>query len=136
MKGQSKVLVGMEKEFYLGWSYDRLECGDYEEVEALCMCFNLFFSDGTSLSLWEGDSMCPSGYQPCTYGRWKWEDKKPPRWMRRLKGGPKEVLIVEDKRGLKIKYSSNGRNILRVDEYGEDIYYPSGFVSLDLGLFK
>ena len=131
-----KVLIGMEKEFYLDRAYARPSGGGYKEVEALRMCFNLFFSDGSSLSLWEGESLCPSGYQPCTYGCWKWVKRLPPRWMRRLKGGPLEVLIEEDQLGITLKSSSNGRKILRTSKYGEDKYYPSGFVSLKLGLFK
>lgn len=126
----------MEKEFYLDRTYVRRGRGEYKEVEALRMRFNIFFSDGSALSLWEGESMCPSGYQPCTYGCWVWLEGKPPRWMRRLKGGPLEVLVEEDQGRIILKSSSNGRKILRASKYGEDKYYPSGFVSLKLGLFK
>lgn len=134
-KKNYKTLIGVENEWYI----TTIPQGCYDEytwVKALCVRNVLYFADGTSLSVWMDEGICPSGWQTCTYGCWKWGDKKPHSWMKKVRDGEMEVSLKEDSVELIMRNAETGRKILKVSSYGGDQYYPCGGVSLDSRIFR
>ena len=102
-----KVLIGMEKEFYL----DRTYVGRGEpprEGEK----YNFIFSDGSVLSLWEGG---PSSERE-SRGGWKWEKGRRP-FSHRLRSSFMEVLIKETGGGIRIN-STSGTLVASLSDEG------------------
>ena len=90
--------------------------------------YNVFFDDGSVLSLWEQDDTSPSGCEACTYGYWAWHESVDAKFNWQMK--PIEVNVFEalreDKEAVKV-ILSNGDLIASADKYGSDEYYPEGF---------
>ena len=90
--------------------------------------YNVFFDDGSVLSLWEQDDTSPSGCEACTYGYWAWRKSVDINFNWQMK--PIEVNVFEslreDKEAVKV-ILSNGDLIASADKYGSDEYYPEGF---------
>lgn len=90
--------------------------------------YNVFFDDGSVLSLWEQDDTSPSGCEACTYGYWAWHESVDAKFNWQMK--PIEVNVFEslreDKEAVKV-ILSNGDLIASADKYGSDEYYPVGF---------
>ena len=133
----TKILLGVERQEYLGTKYVTEGREDlYKSIESLCERFILYFEDGTSLTIWEESDICPSGWTTCSYGYFEW-GKKTPHKMSELKDGSTEVTIEEDKwEGMTIESALDGKEVATIDKDGGDIYYPAGFIYLDLELFK
>lgn len=90
--------------------------------------YNVFFDDGSVLSLWEQDDTSPSGCEACTYGYWAWHESVGIKFNWQMQ--PIEVNIFEalreDKEAVKV-ILGNGDLIASADKYGVDEYYPEGF---------
>ena len=84
--------------------------------------YNVFFDDGSVLSLWEQWDTSPSGCEACTYGYWAWHESVGTKFNWQMQ--PIEVNIFEalreDKEAVKV-ILSNG------DLIASDEYYPEGF---------
>lgn len=131
-----KILLGIKREEYLGTKYVTEGREDlYKSIESLCERFILYFEDSTSLTIWEEQDICPSGWTTCTYGRYEWGERTPHK-MSDLKDGPTEVLVEECDKGITLESALNEEEIVTVDWDGGDRYYPAGFAYLDLELFK
>lgn len=130
-----KILIGMERKEYLGVKYMAERGEDFKSVKSLCERFILYFEDSTSLTIWEEQNICPSGWTTCTYGRYEWGERTPHK-MSDLKDGPTEVLVEECDKGITLESALNEEEIVTVDWDGGDRYYPAGFAYLDLELFK
>lgn len=90
--------------------------------------YNVFFDDGSVLSLWEQGDTSPSGCEACTYGYWAWHESVGIKFNWQMQ--PIEVNIFEalreDKEAVKV-ILGNGDLIASADKYGVDEYYPEGF---------
>ena len=90
--------------------------------------YNVFFDDGSVLSLWEQGDTSPSGCEACTYGYWAWHESADTKFNWQMQ--PIEVNIFEalreDKEAVKV-ILGNGDLIASADKYGVDEYYPEGF---------
>ncbi len=90
--------------------------------------YNVFFDDGSILSLWEQGDTSPSGCEACTYGYWAWHESVDTKFNWQMQ--PIEVNIFEalreDKEAVKV-ILGNGDLIASADKYGSDEYYPEGF---------
>ena len=90
--------------------------------------YNVFFDDGSVLSLWEQGDTSPSGCEACTYGYWAWPESVGIKFNWQMQ--PIEVNIFEalreDKEAVKV-ILGNGDLIASADKYGVDEYYPEGF---------
>lgn len=90
--------------------------------------YNVFFDDGSILSLWEQGDTSPSGCEACTYGYWAWHESVDINFNWQMQ--PIEVNIFEalreDKEAVKV-ILGNGDLIASADKYGLDEYYPEGF---------
>ena len=90
--------------------------------------YNVFFDDGSVLSLWGQWDTSPSGCEACTYGYWAWHESVGTKFNWQMQ--PIEVNIFEalreDKEAVKV-ILSNGDLIASADKYGSDEYYPEGF---------
>ena len=130
MKKYEKILVGIERELYVGSYVDEKSQFSYPcENERIV----LIFSNGTHLTIWEEQDICPSGYTTCTYGRWKRGKGKRP-FSYRMKGGPMQVTIEEGK-DIVVRESQTNEVIACTDYDGGDEYYPQGEIYLDFELF-
>lgn len=130
MKKLEKILVGMEKELYVGSYVDVKSQFSYPcEDERIV----LVFSDGTYLVLWEEQDICPSGYTTCTYGHWEWGEGKRP-FSYRMKGGPMQVTI-EEGQDVVVRVKQTDKVVAYTDYDGGDEYYPQGETYLDFELF-
>ena len=90
--------------------------------------YNVFFDDGSILSLWEQGDTSPSGCEACTYGYWAWHESVDTKFnwqMQPIKVNVFESLR-EDKEAVKV-ILGNGDLIASADKYGLDEYYPEGF---------
>lgn len=90
------------------------------------------------LSIWDQEDICPSGYEPCTYGCWKWgkdDSSTSIDWGME----PLEVIISEDIEGdypqIEVKLP-NGEIIAFADENGGEEYYPVGSAGLGFECWK
>ena len=90
--------------------------------------YNVFFDDGSVLSLWEQGDTSPSGCEACTYGYWAWHESADTKFNWQMQ--PIEVNVFEalreDKEAVKV-ILGNGDLIASADKYGTDEYYPEGF---------
>ena len=90
--------------------------------------YNVFFDDGSILSLWEQGDTSPSGCEACTYGYWAWHESVDTKFNWQMQ--PIEVNVFEslreDKEAVKV-ILGNGDLIASADKYGLDEYYPEGF---------
>lgn len=90
--------------------------------------YNVFFDDGSILSLWEQGDTSPSGCEACTYGYWAWHESVDTKFNWQMQ--PIEVNVFEslreDKEAVKV-ILGNGDLIASADKYGSDEYYPEGF---------
>lgn len=126
IKRSSKVLVGIMVDKIETF---RVEKGgyDFEFLPYMGLRYNLCFSDGSVLSLWEGDYVCPSGYEPCAYGYWEWTEGKPSnKWGMK----PLEVEVREGREGdcddVVVSLRGSGDRVASVSKDGGDGYYPCG----------
>ena len=131
----NKTLAGVENEWYVATIPQGVD-NEYTWVKALCVKNILFFTDGTSLSVWVTESICLSGWQTCTYGCWEWGDKKPHPWMKKVRDREMKVSLREDSVELIMRNAETGRKILKASSFGDDLYYPCGGVSLDSRIFR
>ena len=103
---------------------------DHNEIAKgyLSRRYNVFFDDGSVLSLWEQGDTSPSGCEACTYGYWAWHESVGIKFNWQMQ--PIEVNIFEalreDKEAVKV-ILGNGDLIASADKYGVDEYYPEGF---------
>ena len=120
------------KKKMLGVVIDLIENQIYDHNEIakgyLSRRYNVFFDDGSVLSLWEQDDTSPSGCEACTYGYWAWHESVGIKFNWQMQ--PIEVNIFEalreDKEAVKV-ILGNGDLIASADKYGVDEYYPEGF---------
>lgn len=93
--------------------------------------YNVFFDDGSVLSLWEQGDTSPFGCEACIYGYWAWRKGVDINFNWQMQ--PIEVNIFEalreDKEAVKV-IRCNGDLIASVDKYGLDEYYPEGFAQV------
>ena len=116
----------------LGVVIDLIENQIYDHNEIakgyLSRRYNVFFDDGSVLSLWEQGDTSPSGCEACTYGYWAWHESVGIKFNWQMQ--PIEVNIFEalreDKEAVKV-ILGNGDLIASADKYGVDEYYPEGF---------
>ena len=116
----------------LGMVIDLIENQIYDHNEMakgyLSRRYNVFFDDGSILSLWEQGDTSPSGCEACTYGYWAWHESVDTKINWQMQ--PIEVNVFEalreDKEAVKV-ILSNGDLITSADKYGSDEYYPEGF---------
>ena len=119
-----KKMLGMVIDLIENQIYDHNEMAkDY-----LSRRYNIFFDDGSILSLWEQGDTSPSGCEACTYGYWAWHESVDTKFNWQMQ--PIEVNIFEalreDKEAVKV-ILGNGDLIASADKYGSDEYYPEGF---------
>lgn len=91
--------------------------------------YNVFFDDGSVLSLWEQGDVCPSGYEAYTYGYWAWHkgvDIKFNWQMQPIGVDVFETLRGGDEEAVKVVLN-NGDLVASADRYGSYEYYPVGF---------
>ena len=120
------------KKILLGVVIDLIENQIYDHNEIpkgyLSRRYNVFFNDGSVLSLWEQGDTSPSGCEACTYGYWAWHESVGIKFNWQMQ--PIEVNIFEalreDKEAVKV-ILGNGDLIASADKYGVDEYYPEGF---------
>ena len=120
------------KKILLGIIMDLIENQIYDHNEIakgyLSRRYNVFFDDGSVLSLWEQGDTSPSGCEACTYGYWAWHESIDIKFNWQMQ--PIEVNIFEalreDKEAVKV-ILGNGDLIASADKYGSDEYYPEGF---------
>ena len=120
------------KKILLGVVVDLIENQIYDHNEMakgyLSRRYNVFFDDGSVLSLWEQGDTSPSGCEACTYGYWAWHESVGIKFNWQMQ--PIEVNIFEalreDKEAVKV-ILGNGDLIASADKYGVDEYYPEGF---------
>lgn len=120
------------KKKMLGMVIDLIENQIYDHNEMakgyLSRRYNVFFDDGSVLSLWEQGDTSPSGCEACTYGYWAWHESADTKFNWQMQ--PIEVNIFEalreDKEAVKV-ILGNGDLIASADKYGVDEYYPEGF---------
>lgn len=120
------------KKILLGVVIDLIENQIYDHNEIpkgyLSRRYNVFFDDGSVLSLWEQGDTSPSGCEACTYGYWAWHESVDTKFNWQMQ--PIEVNVFEalreDKEAVKI-ILGNGDLIASADKYGSDEYYPEGF---------
>lgn len=120
------------KKKMLGMVIDLIENQIYDHNEMakgyLSRRYNVFFDDGSILSLWEQGDTSPSGCEACTYGYWAWHESVDTKINWQMQ--PIEVNVFEalreDKEAVKV-ILSNGDLIASADKYGSDEYYPEGF---------
>ena len=116
----------------LGMIIDLIENQIYDHNEIpkgyLSRRYNVFFDDGSVLSLWEQGDTSPSGCEACTYGYWSWHESVDTKFNWQMQ--PIEVNVFEalreDKEAVKV-ILGNGDLIASADKYGSDEYYPEGF---------
>lgn len=120
------------KKKMLGMVIDLIENQIYDHNEMakgyLSRRYNVFFDDGSVLSLWEQGDASPSGCEACTYGYWAWHESADTKFnwqMQPIKVNVFEALR-EDKEAVKV-ILGNGDLIASADKYGSDEYYPEGF---------
>ena len=129
------------KKNLLGMVIDLIENQIYnhnENVKSyLSRRYNVFFDDGSVLSLWEQGDNCPSGNDGCNYGYWSWHEGVDISFNWQMQ--PIEVNILEalrgDKEAVKVVLD-NGDLIASADKYGSDEYYPSGFAQVGFEVRK
>ena len=119
-----KKMLGMVIDLIENQIYDHNEMAkDY-----LSRRYNIFFDDGSILSLWEQGDTSPSGCEACNYGYWAWHESVDTKINWQMK--PIEVNVFEalreDKEAVKV-ILGNGDLIASADKYGSDEYYPEGF---------
>ena len=120
------------KKKMLGVVIDLIENQIYDHNEIakgyLSRRYNVFFDDGSVLSLWEQGDTSPSGCEACTYGYWAWHESVGIKFNWQMQ--PIEVNIFEalreDKEAVKV-ILGDGDLIASADKYGVDEYYPEGF---------
>lgn len=120
------------KKILLGVVVDLIENQIYDHNEMakgyLSRRYNVFFNDGSVLSLWEQGDTSPSGCEACTYGYWSWHESVDTKFNWQMQ--PIEVNVFEalreDKEAVKV-ILGNGDLIASADKYGTDEYYPEGF---------
>lgn len=120
------------KKKMLGMIIDLIENQIYDHNEIpngyLSRRYNVFFDDGSVLSLWEQGDTSPSGCEACTYGDWSWHESVDTKFNWQMQ--PIEVNVFEalreDKEAVKV-ILGNGDLIASADKYGTDEYYPEGF---------
>lgn len=120
------------KKILLGVVVDLIENQIYDHNEMakgyLSRRYNVFFDDGSVLSLWEQGDTSPSGCEACTYGYWAWHESVDTKFNWQMQ--PIEVNVFEalreDKEAVKVIFG-NGDLITSADKYGSDEYYPEGF---------
>ncbi len=120
------------KKILLGIVMDLMENQIYDHNEIakgyLSRRYNVFFDDGSVLSLWEQGDTSPSGCEACTYGYWSWHESVATKFNWQMQ--PIEVNVFEalreDKEAVKV-ILGNGDLIASADKYGSDEYYPEGF---------
>ena len=120
------------KKILLGIIMDLIENQIYDHNEIakgyLSRRYNVFFDDGSVLSLWEQGDTSPSGCEACTYGYWAWHESIYIKFNWQMQ--PIEVNIFEalreDKEAVKV-ILGNSDLIASADKYGSDEYYPEGF---------
>lgn len=120
------------KKKMLGMAIDLIENQIYDHNEMaksyLSRRYNVFFDDGSILSLWEQGDTSPSGCEACAYGYWAWHESVDTKFNWQMQ--PIEVNIFEalreDKEAVKV-ILGNGDLIASADKYGSDEYYPEGF---------
>ena len=120
------------KKKMLGVVIDLIENQIYDHNEIakgyLSRRYNVFFDDGSVLSLWEQGDTSPSGCEACTYGYWALHESVGIKFNWQMQ--PIEVNIFEalreDKEAVKV-ILGNGDLIASADKYGVDEYYPEGF---------
>lgn len=120
------------KKILLGVVVDLIENQIYDHNEMakgyLSRRYNVFFDDGSVLSLWEQGDTSPSGCEACTYGYWSWHESVDTKFNWQMQ--PIEVNVFEalreDKEAVKV-ILGNGDLIASADKYGTDEYYPEGF---------
>ena len=120
------------KKKMLGMVIDLIEnqIYDYNKMAKryLSRRYNVFFDDGSVLSLWEQGDTSPSGCEACTYGYWAWHEGVDIKFNWQMQ--PIEVNVFEalreDKEAVKV-ILGNGDLIASADKYGLDEYYPEGF---------
>ena len=120
------------KKILLGVVVDLIENQIYDHNEMakgyLSRRCNVFFDDGSVLSLWEQGDTSPSGCEACTYGYWSWHESVDTKFNWQMQ--PIEVNVFEalreDKEAVKV-ILGNGDLIASADKYGTDEYYPEGF---------
>ena len=120
------------KKILLGVVVDLIENQIYDHNEMakgyLSRRYNVFFDDGSVLSLWEQGDTSPSGCEACTYGYWAWHESVDTKFNWQMQ--PIEVNVFEalreDKEAVKV-ILGNGDLIASADKYGSDEYYPEGF---------
>ena len=126
LKKSSKVLLGIKVDKIETFNVEKGGC-DFEFLPYMGLRYNLCFSDGSVLSLWEGDYVCPSGYEPCTYGYWEWTEGKPSnKWGME----PLEVEVREGREGdcddVVVSLQDGGDRVATVSKDGGEVYYPIG----------
>ena len=121
------------KKKMLGMVMDLIENQIYDHNDMaknyLSRRYNVFFDDGSVLSLWEQGDICPSGYEACTYGYWAWHkgvDIKFNWQMQSIGVDVFETLRGGDEEAVKVVLD-NGDLVASADRYGSDEYYPVGF---------
>ncbi len=121
------------KKKMLGMVMDLIENQIYDHNDMaksyLSRRYNVFFDDGSVLSLWEQGDICPSGYEACTYGYWAWHkgvDIKFNWQMQPIEVDVFETLRGGDEEAVKVVLD-NGDLVASADRYGSDEYYPVGF---------
>ena len=120
------------KKILLGVVVDLIENQIYDHNEMakgyLSRRYNVFFDDGSVLSLWEQGDTSPSGCEACTYGYWSWHESVDTKFNWQMQ--PIEVNVFEalreDKEAVKV-ILGNGDLLASADKYGTDEYYPEGF---------
>ena len=120
------------KKKMLGMVIDLIENQIYDHNEMakgyLSRRYNVFFDDGSILSLWEQGDTSPSGCEACTYGYWAWHESVDTKFNWQMQ--PIEVNVFEalreDKEAVKV-ILGNGDLIASADKYGVDEYNPEGF---------
>ena len=120
-----KILLGMVMDLIENQIYDHNDMA----TSYLSRRYNVFFDDGSVLSLWEQGDICPSGYEACTYGYWAWYkgvDIKFNWQMQPIGVDVFETLRGGDEEAVKVVLD-NGDLVASADRYGSDEYYPVGF---------
>ena len=120
------------KKILLGVVVDLIENQIYDHNEMakgyLSRRYNVFFDDGSVLSLWEQGDTSPSGCEACTYGYWSWHESVDTKFNWQMQSIEVNVFeaLREDKEAVKV-ILGNGDLIASADKYGSDEYYPEGF---------
>mgnify|MGYP000906430427 CR=1 FL=1 len=130
IKKEMKVLVGIEVILFETVFIEDSGC-NFDFNPCMGLKYNLYFSDGSTLSLWRRDDICPSGYEPCTYGCWEWTEgkKSSDRWGME----PLEVEVIEKEEGdyddIVVSLQGSGDRVASVSRDGGDEYYPCGYTA-------